>query len=235
MDNDKRENKIESSHNGHRQRLKNRFLESGFASFSEHEVLELIFFYALPRRDTKPLAKNLLEKFGSIQAVFEATPYELMKIGKLSENSAILFSIMLQSYEVYISTKNVKQTLDNPSVVNRYLRQFYVNEKKECFYIICLDGRKRLINSHLISEGSISETHIYARNIVEEIIKSNAVNVILAHNHPIGTCEPSSQDIVATKSIITLLEAISVNVIDHIIISDDDYYSFAKNKLIRKI
>lgn len=223
---DKNENK------GHRQRLKDRYLQNRFSSFSDHEVLELIYFYAIPRRDTKPMAKNLLNKFGTIQKVFEATPQELIDIGELSQNAAILFSIMMEAYKVYLSSKDIKIDLSSLDSVSRHLKKFFINEKRECFYVVCLDGDKKLINTYLISEGSINETQIYTRNIFEETIKSNAINIILAHNHPSGQCMPSKQDIVATNEIIKSLALISVKVLDHIIFTDDDYYSFAKNKLI---
>ncbi len=218
---------------GHRERLKKRYLESGFSSFSDHEVLELIYFYAIPRRDTKPMSKNLLKAFGSLQAVFEATPEELMSVGNVSENVAILFSLMLKTYEVYITSIDNKIELKNPNVVSRYLRSFFVNAKRECFYIVCLDSKKKLINTHLISEGSSTEIQIYIRNIFEEVIKTNATNVILVHNHPSGDCFPSKEDIIATDEIIKSLSLISVKVIDHIIMTSDDYYSFAKNGILK--
>lgn len=224
--------KVKNHYTGHRQRLKNRYLESGFSSFSEHEVLELIYFYAIPRRDTKPMAKNLLNKFGSIQKVFEATPHELMKIGGLTENSSILFSLMLQSYKVYITSKDAKIKLGTLDSVVRHLRKYFINQKRERFYLVCLDSEKRLINTHLISEGSINETPIYIRNIFEEIIHSNAKNVILAHNHPGGQCFPSKEDIDATNEIIKALYLVFVKVLDHVIFTDNDYYSFAKNNII---
>ncbi len=228
-----KEDKKNNDKSGHRDRLKKRYLSSGFSGFSDHEVLELIYFYALPRRDTKPLAKKLLTKFGSLKNIFEATPDELMKIGGLSENSAILFSLMMETYRVYVSTKDVRIELKTPTSVHRYLKQFFVNEKRECFYLVCLDNKKRLINTYLISEGSIDETQVYIRNIFEEAIKSNAVNVILAHNHPSGDPTPSNQDIIATDNIVKSLEIVSVRVLDHVIITDDDYYSFLKNKILK--
>ncbi len=227
------DNKKEHSATGHRQRLKDRYMESGFSSFSDHEVLELIYFYAIPRRDTKPMAKKLLNDFGSLQAVFEASPQELMRIGNISENVAILFSLMLKTYEVYLSQEDTKVVFKNPDVVSRYLKKFFINEKRECFYIVCLDQNKKLINTLLVSEGSTNEIQVYIRNIFEVVIKTNATNVILVHNHPSGECLPSNSDILTTNEIIKSLELISVKVVDHIIMTKDDYFSFAKNKIIK--
>ncbi len=224
--------KPDNTNVGHRERLKKRYMDSGFASFSDHEVLELIYFYALPRRDTKPLAKKLLEIFGSIQAVFEATPQELIKFGGLSENSAILFSLMLKSYEVYLTSDDARIELKTPSAVSRYLKKFFVNEQHECFYLICLDSKKRLLSTHLISKGSADETQVYIRNIFEATIKTRATNVILVHNHPDGICQPSKEDIYSTDEVIRSLSVISVKVLDHIIMTNKDFYSFAKNKII---
>lgn len=229
MENNKKENPA----SGHRQRLKNRYMESGFSSFSDHEVLELIFFYAIPRRDTKPMAKQLLADFGSLQAVFEASPEDLMRIGKVSENVAILFSLMLKTYEVYLAQEDTKIVFKSPDVVSRYLKKFFVNEKRECFYLVCLDQNKKLINTLMVSEGSTNEIQIYIRNIFEVVIKTNATNVILVHNHPSGECVPSKSDIMTTNEIIKSLELVSVKVVDHIIMTKDDYYSFAKNKIIK--
>ncbi len=218
---------------GHRERLKKRYLDSGFNSFSDHEVLELIYFYAVPRRDTKPMAKKLLNTFGSLQAVFEATPQELMSTGGLSENTAVLFSLILKSYEAYLRFDEHKVKLKTPSTVYRYLQKLFVNEDHECFYLLCLDKDKGLINNYLISKGTINETQIYTRNIFEAAIKSKADSVILVHNHPSGECCPSKQDILATDKIINALSQISVKVLDHIIITKNDSYSFANNKILK--
>ncbi len=223
----------ENNKKGHRQRLKKRYMESGFSSFSEHEVLELIYFYAIPMKDTKPLAKKMLDSFGSLQAVFEATPQEIMSTCDVTENVAILFSLMLQSYEVYLNCSDTKITFKNPDVVFRYLKKFFVNTKHECFYMVCLDQKKKLINTNLVSEGSTTEIQVYIRNIFEIAIKTNAANVILVHNHPSGECLPSKSDILTTDQIIKSLELISVKVLDHMILTKDDYYSFAKNKILK--
>ncbi len=218
---------------GHRERLKKRYLENGFDSFSDHEVLELIYFYAVPRRDTKPMAKKLLNKFGSLQAVFEASPQELMEIGELSSNTAILFSLILKSYEAYLRFDENKIKLKTPATVSRYLQKLFVNEQHECFYILCLDKDKKLINKYLISKGSFNETQIYTRNIFEAAIKSKADSVILVHNHPSGECYPSKQDILATDKVIQALSQISVKVLDHIIMTKTDSFSFANNKILK--
>ncbi len=226
-------NKTEHSAKGHRQRLKKRYMEGGFSSFSDHEVLELIYFYAVPMKDTKPLAKKMLQSFGSLQSVLEASPQEIMSTCNVTENVAILFSLMLQTYEVYLDCDDKKIIFKNPDVVYRYLRKFFINKKHEHFYMVCLDQNKKLINTHLISEGSTTEIQVYIRNIFEIAIKTEAVNVILVHNHPSGECLPSKSDILTTDQIINHLELISVKVLDHMIITKDNYYSFAKNKILK--
>lgn len=218
---------------GHRQRLKTRFKNTGFDDFSDHEIIELMLFYAIPLKDTKTLAKEILDEFGQIRYLFEASVDEIVNRTGVTENVAILLNLVFSSYKVYLKSTQTMTELKNASTVNRFLKTFYAGARKERFYVLCLDSKKRLIKACLISEGSINETQVYIRNILEDVIKTNATKVILTHNHPSGNATPSTADIESTKQIIRALKIISVEVLDHIIITDDDYFSFKKNDLLK--
>lgn len=224
--------KYNAKNDGHRKRLKERYINTGFDSFSDHEVIELMLFYAIPYSDTKGMAKAILEEFGNIRYLFEATVEEISTRCNVSSHVAIMLSLAFSSYKIYLKSSENFTALNSTSAVHRYLQVFFAGQKVECFYIICMDQKKKLIKPCLISKGSTTSTQIYIRNIVEAVIKSDATKVILAHNHPSGHIEPSSSDIEATSQITRVLHSINVDVVDHIIISDNDFFSFYKNNLL---
>lgn len=224
--------KYNAKNDGHRKRLKERYKNTGFDSFSDHEVIELMLFYAIPYSDTKGMAKAILDEFGNIRYLFEATVEEISSRCKVSEHVAIMLSLAFSSYKIYLKSSENFTVLNSTASVHRYLQVFFAGEKVECFYIICMDQKNRLIKPCLISRGSTTSTQIYIRNIVEAVIKSDATKVILAHNHPSGHIEPSSSDIDATKQITRVLHSIHVEVVDHLVVSDNNFFSFYKNNLL---
>lgn len=226
--------KAKNKNAGHRKRLKKRFVETGFEGLAEHEILELILFYAIPYKDTKDLAKSILEEYGTIANLFESDVQDIVTRTKVSEHTAILISLIFSTYKVYLKSKDELPILKSASAVNRYLKTFYVGTIRECFYVICLDAKKKLIKTCLISEGSATQTQIYVRNIIECVLKNGATQVILTHNHPSGKLTPSFSDVESTKQIVRALNTISVKVLDHIIVCDDNYFSFSQNGLLKQ-
>ena len=217
-------------HEGHRKRMKMRFMKDGLDSFEPHQVLELLLFYSIPRRDTNELAHELLKKYGSLSGVFEADPKDLAKIAGISENSAFLLSLIPQLARRYTNDKwGDKPELNSSTKAGTYAVSLFGGRTYEAFYIICLDAQNRVNYSELVHEGTINEAPVYPRLLVEAAIRHKANSVILAHNHPGGTLNPSRADIEATRTICTALESISIKVIDHIIVCGEKYYSFAEN------
>lgn len=218
---------------GHRKRLKSRYINHGIDSFEDHEVLELILFYAYPRVDTNGLAHSFLNEYGSLNNLCNASVEDLKNRLGITENVAVLITLLPSVYKKYcISSIDNKVIFNNTKDVGQYAINLFHDKTRESFYIICLDGKKRIINTCLISEGTVTETSIYTRNIVETALTNRSVNIILVHNHPGGNCFPSIADINSTVLIINALKYVSIRVLDHIIVSGNNYFSFYDKKTI---
>ncbi len=217
-------------HEGHRNRLKTRFLKDGLDGFEPHQVLELLLFYSIPRKDTNELAHQLLKKYGSLSGVFEADPKDLSKNPGIGENTAFLLSLIPQLSRRYFNDKwGDKPELNSSTKAGEYAVSLFAGRTYEAFYIICLDSQNRVNYAELVHEGTINEAPVYPRVLVEAALRHKANCVILAHNHPGGSMNPSRADIEATRTICNALESISIKVIDHIIVCGGKYYSFAEN------
>lgn len=214
------------THDGHRMRMRNRYLNEGIDSFEPHEILELLLYYAIPRRDINALAHSLIEHFGSLGNVFDTDVSSLKEVPGIGENAAILISLIPQLSRVYnLSKWDRKVTLASVDSVGQYAVAMYTGKKNEEFGIICLDSNRCVHYSGTIISGTVNQAEAYPRLIVAEVLKHNAVNVILTHNHPNGSVMPSANDREATKNIVNALEAIDVNVLDHIIVSGERFNS----------
>ncbi|AEV68416.1 RadC family protein [Acetivibrio clariflavus] len=223
-------------HEGHRKRLKMRFLKEGLDSFEPHQVLELLLFYSIPRKDTNELAHKLLERYGSLSGVFDADIKDIVKIPGIGENTAFLLNLIPHLARRYHNDKwGPKPELNSSSKAGNYAISLFAGRNYEAFFIICLDAQNRVNYSELVHEGTINEAPVYPRLLVEAAIRHKANSVILAHNHPGGTLNPSRADMEATKTICTALESISIKVIDHIIVCGDKYYSFAENGKLEQL
>ena len=218
-------------HNGHRARMRERYLnENGLSSFAGHEALELLLFYCIPQRDTNELAHKMLNEFGNLANLFDAHPRDIVKRCNVSENTAILISMIPQLAKQYFQSKWEKNIrLVSPQSAGRYLIELFAGRNTEAFYMLCLDAQRRLNYAALISEGTVEEAPIYIRNIIQTALLYNAVNVVLSHNHPGGSVSASGADIEATRQIIRAFEVIEINVLDHIVVASGRYFSFAEN------
>lgn len=215
-------------HEGHRKRLRQRFLDCGLSNFAEHNVLELLLFYTIPRKDTNELAHKLINTFGSLSAVFDASFEELTKVDGIGENTASLIKLIPQIYGRYMQDK-LDQNIEifSTQAAGEYLMAKYIGIKNETSMLLCLDNKGCVTNCDVLSQGSISMTEIAGRKMVETALKNNATSAILAHNHPGGLAVPSSADIDVTRNMIVLLNSIDVRLKDHIIVADNDYFSMA--------
>ncbi|MEZ0537534.1 DNA repair protein RadC [Caldicellulosiruptoraceae bacterium PP1] len=224
---------MENVHTGHRKRLKERFINEGLDNFNDHQVLELLLFFSIPRKDTNNLAHLLLNRYGSLSAIFEQDPLELTKIEGIGENSAILLSLISQISRRYIFDKTKsKQQLKDVESAKEYIKSLFIGRTNEVFYIVSLDTQLNVIQPYLLFEGTVKEAAVYPRKVVEVALRFNASNVIIAHNHPAGSLKPSLEDIKTTQKIVNALSAISVKVCDHIIVGNNNAYSFAQNSIL---
>lgn len=215
-------------HDGHRKRLKARFVKTGLDDFEPHNILELLLFYSVPRKDTNPLAHRLVNRFGSLSGVFEAKPEELMKVDGVTENTAVLISMIPQIARKYLEDKaEVKNVIGGFSDIGKYLLPKFIGRKVETIMLASLDNKNKIISCSIIAEGDSDRASISKRKIMEEAIRVNATRVVLAHNHPRGFAIPSSEDIFLTEEIYSLLKSVGIELVDHIIFAENDFVSLA--------
>lgn len=219
-------------YSGHRDRLRARFLKSGIDALQDYEILELILFSAIPRRDVKPLAKSLIQTFGSFQGVLHATPDQLQSFG-LSENTAATLKI-IQASAFHL----VKQELLNRPVLNSwsklvdYLQATMAREQKEHFRLMFLNKKNELIADEIQQSGTVDHTQAYPREIMKRALELGATALILAHNHPSGDPTPSRADIDMTETIIEAGKPFSIVIHDHVIVSRNGVKSMKNMGLI---
>ncbi len=220
-------------HAGHRQRVKSRYLTEGLDAFEDHQVLEMLLFYCIPMKDTNELAHEMILEFGTLAGLLEADPKEICRRCNVTENVAILVSLIPSLARRYFQGKwGDKPLLNSSSKAGEYAVSLFVGRKYEAFYVICLDAQNRVNYAALVHKGTINEAPVYPRLIVETALRHQANAVILAHNHPGGTMRPSDADRAITKKIVTTLDAISIHVVDHMIVAGDKYFSFAEKGLV---
>ncbi|MBQ1333798.1 MAG: RadC family protein [Clostridia bacterium] len=213
-------------HEGHRKRLKARLKEEGLEHFSEINILELLLFYSIPRRDTNPIAHALLDKYDNLANVLEAEFDDLLNVDGITENSASLITMLVPLYRRYMSIKSQPgRIIEDLADAAEYLTHTYLGEKNEVVKLMAMDSKGKLIGTYRLFEGNFNSVDINMRRLVETVILSKASSVILAHNHPDGIALPSEQDVATTRKIFHVLKDISVDLLDHIIIADGDFVS----------
>lgn len=221
-------------HDGHREKMRERFLKGGLESFADHEALELLLYYAIPRRDTNPAAHALMERYGSLSAVLNAPVEDLKKVEGIGESAAILLKLVPQIYrKARIADASRETVLNSVQKAGAYLMELFADEKNEVVYQLCLDRKGKLLVCKRLGEGDVSSADVNIRKIVENAILYSASSVILAHNHPSGIALPSEADYAATDQIQTALHTIHVKLADHIIVADGDFVSMSDSGYLR--
>ncbi len=222
-----------SIHTGHRKRLKERFIREGIDYFEEHQILELLLFYGIPRKDTNEIAHGLINEFKDLAGVLDAKVEDLQKVEGVGESAATLLTLMAPLSRRYQSCKfKGKHQLNSSQKAGEFAMHLFTDLPYECFYLICLNNQNQVRHAVKTFEGTINEAAVYPRLVVETALKHRASSVILAHNHPGGSIKPSQGDIQVTKRIKEALDAIDIKVVDHIIVGDNRYYSFAEDRLV---
>lgn len=224
-----------SIHDGHRKRLKDRFRREGLDHFQEHEVLELLLFYCIPRKDTNPIAHELITRFGSLAQVLEAPPEELAKVPGMGESAATFLSLTTAVGRYYLVNRTIQTViLSTVEKCGEYLVPFFYGRRNETVYLLCLDAKCKVLCCKEVGEGSVNSAGISVRKIVETALGANATSVVLAHNHPSGLALPSGEDIQTTRRVAAALDAVEINLVDHIIVADDDFVSLAQSGYYRQ-
>lgn len=209
---------------GHRQRLKSRFLQSGLDGFNEINTLELLLFYTLPRQDTNPTAHRLLDRFGSFSAVLDADYEDLLKVDGISEHTATFLKLLPEAARYYQSSKlTEKLQFATLADIGEYLVRKYVGVLTETVFMLMLDNKHCLLGCEKIHEGSVSSAAVSIRRIAETALKKRAAAVVIAHNHPSGLALPSPDDLRITRTFKNALGTLEIEFVDHFIIADNKY------------
>ena len=218
-------------HTGHREKMRDRFIhDKGFENFEDHQILELLLYYANPRGDTNPTAHALLDEFGSLKGVLEARPEQLMNVSGVGKQAAVLISMVVPLTRVWNRcAMEVPDRIGNSREAENYCLSILAGERTERFYVISLNAKCNVLGRRKISEGSLSEVSAYPRMVMETALNYNAHSVLLCHNHPGGTCAPSPEDISSTVQLQQLLNGVGILVLDHIIVAGNRTYSMIQH------
>lgn len=217
----------------HRERLRKRFQQAGVKGLHDYELLELLLTYAIPRKDVKPVAKELIKRFGSLAGVLDASSKELEDTYGFGSASATLVRLVKEVSGEYLAEKmKHKDLLTSPQAVVDFARVKLAGYPHEVFMVIYLNTRNEVIDFNIVHEGTIDRAIVYPRRIVEEALAYHAAGLLLVHNHPSGHAEPSEEDKSITLSIVEATRPVDIQVIDHIIVGKDSHFSFVENQLL---
>lgn len=221
------QNKKKNVHEGHRERMRNKYVNKGIEVFEQHEILEMLLFYAIPRKNTNDIAHRLLDACGSLSAVFDA-PIDILMQQGLSYNAAVLLHMIPDLSRAYQSDKfdNEEKIITDENIGKKMVHLF-AGKNEECVYAFFLDAKGKEKYSGIISKGDASSAPLFSKDIVSIAARCKAVTVIIAHNHPSGVAFPSRADLEATADIADALDTIGIHLADHIIVADRDYISLS--------
>jgi DNA repair protein RadC len=224
------------NHNfGHRKRLREKFLKSGLISFQDYEVVELLLSLGKPRTDCKTQAKEAIRRFKTLRGVMEAAPEELQEISGIGPHSVFGIKFMQAVAREFLKEKSIDKKICNSSQeVFDYFYHSMRDLKKEIIKLIYLDSQNKIIEIQDLAQGTVDSSVLYPREVMEAAIKYHAVSLVLVHNHPSGNPEPSDSDKELTRNLVYTGLTMQIKVLDHIIIGDNKYYSFAGAGLIEK-
>jgi DNA repair protein RadC len=219
---------------GHRKRLKDRFVRGGLDSFKDYEVVEFILTFALAQKDTKPLAKDLIQTFGSLRGIVEAPVEKLKEVKGLGEHSALLFKLIKAASERYLRDRFVKSqnVIASPGDLLTYCQSRMGWLKDEQFRMIYLNTRNQVIEEEVLQEGTVDQTVVYPRKVLESALRLKATALILVHNHPGGSPYPSPEDREMTRTLTQAVRNLQIKVHDHLIIGREGHFSFLENNLL---
>lgn len=223
-------------HSGHRERLKKKFLKYGADALETHELLEMLLYYGIPRKDTNELAHALLNRFGSLPQVFDAPTNALLKVNGIGESTAILIRLVSKLSRVYTESNykfNSKRLTKNQ--IGKIILNKFIGRIKEHVVLVLFDAKRNMVFCDVISQGSFGSTNFHIRDIIELALKFNATGAIIAHNHPSGIALPSREDIETTIELKNALNLIEIRLVDHIIVADNDYVSLAESEIGKQI
>ena len=217
-------------HDGHRQRLRERFQKDGLDNFDEINVLELLLFYIIPRQDTNEIAHRLLDRFGSLENVLDAKLEDLVTVKGISDNAATYLTLIREVSRYYqVRKADLGDPLNTVEAYCDVLVPQFLGRRNEMVYMLCLDAKSKMISCNLVGEGSINSANVPVRKIIETALAANATMVVLAHNHPGGVAIPSAEDIYSTKHLAQVLGALDILLLDHVVVADNQAVSMVSS------
>ena len=220
-------------HDGHRKKMRARFLETGLDAFADHEALELLLYYAIPRKDTNGIAHELMNRYGTLEAVRSAPVEDLMRVEGIGEQAAVLLKLVPKVVQKARLSANKDTILNSTERAGSFLLERFRGEKNEVIYQLCLDKKGKLLSCRRLNEGGADSSELNLRRLVENALLASASAVILSHNHPSGIALPSTEDYATTERVQEALRMVGVTLVDHIIVADDDFVSMADSGILK--
>lgn len=215
---------------GHRKRLRERFILSGLSGFQDYEVIELLLTLGTPRKDCKDAAKAVLKRFKTLQGVFEASSAELSEIEGIGPSNQLGLRLIKESTERYLEKRLVDMdVIKHSKDLLDYLNITIRDKRKECFVAVFLNSKNKVITSETLFTGTLTASSVYPREVVQSALNHQAAALIFAHNHPSGDPEPSPEDIAVTRQLVQACKLMGITVHEHIIVGSGSHYSFAES------
>ena len=219
-----------SIHDGHRARMKQRFIDHGEQAFNDDQLLELLLFYSVPQGDVTPLAHQLMNHFGSLAGVLDATMEELQQVKGVGAHTALLLTMLPQLVRRYeLSRSRNDAVITSSADAGEYLLPYFFGTRNETAYLLSLDGKGQVLNCDLLAEGSLDRVDLDYGQVIDTAQTRRATSVILAHNHISGLATPSQEDVHFTLVLRAMLRTRGIHLLDHLVIADDDFISMAES------
>lgn len=222
-------------HSGHRDRMRDKYIVNGYSGLPEHELLEMILFCSIPRKNTNDIAHRLIYRFGSLQGVLNASAKELQKVEGVGKNTAVFLKNFKNVVEAYNNRDVTPVKINGADDCGRFLLDRYGDTTQEIVSVLCLDDMCNVLEWRVLCEGSIQSASFNIKNLISTVVGCDAVSIVLAHNHPYGVALPSKDDIASTVILREALKHVNVALLDHIIIAGDDYISMADSSVYKHI
>lgn len=224
----------ENIHNGHRTRLRDLVEQAGIDNLPEHQILEFLLTFVIPRKDTNPIAHDLIKTFGSLSGVLDATKDELLAVNGIGENAALFLSTFKDIFSRYrVSKDKPKIKIKNSNDLFNFIRPILENKTCEELYVLCVDDDNRLVSYECIAKGGFSSSSINMQALLRTLLKSKCTHFMLAHNHPSGKITPSIEDDRFTKATVFATRLNNFDFVEHIIVGQDgNFFSYSRSKIL---